>query len=159
MKIQLKTWWGSLLFEGDFSSIAEAVKAAISADANLRGADLSGANLSDANLRGANLSDADLSGADLSGADLRGANLSRSLGLDGYAQVSFRGHGECGRMLSAVRLKKGGAIRYYCGCFSGNADELKTFIKAGAAHLRKTRTLAFKTVTTLIEAKNEEAPE
>jgi uncharacterized protein YjbI with pentapeptide repeats len=97
MKIEIKSrWTGSILFEGDFTCLAEAVKTAVQAaknlsganlsganlsdanlsDANLSGADLSGADLSDANLSDANLSGADLSGADLSGADLSGANLS-----------------------------------------------------------------------------------
>jgi hypothetical protein len=57
-----------------------ALKKAVSAWANLRGADLGGADLRGANLGGANLGGADLRGAnlygaDLGGADLRGANL------------------------------------------------------------------------------------
>jgi hypothetical protein len=72
MKIEIKSWLnGSILFEGDFSCLAEAVKAAVKARA-----DLSRANLSRANLSRADLSRADLSGADLSGANLSGANLS-----------------------------------------------------------------------------------
>ena len=77
MKIEIKSWLnGSVLFEGDFSCLADAVSAAVKSGANLSGADLSGANLSGANLSRANLSRADLSGADLSRADLSGANLS-----------------------------------------------------------------------------------
>jgi hypothetical protein len=75
MKIQINYIWGSLLFEGDFSCMADAVKAAVKAQANLSGANLSGANLSRANLSRANLSGANLSGADLYGANLSGANL------------------------------------------------------------------------------------
>jgi hypothetical protein len=88
MKIQINSIWGSLLFEGDFSCMADAVKVAIAARANLYGAnlygadlsmaDLSGADLSGANLSGANLSGANLSRADLSRADLSGADLSRA---------------------------------------------------------------------------------
>ena len=77
MKIEIKSWLnGSVLFEGDFSCLADAVSAAVKSGANLSGADLSGANLSGANLSRANLSRADLSRADLSGANLSRANLS-----------------------------------------------------------------------------------
>ena len=93
---------GSVLFEGDFSCIAEALKAAVSKNANLsyadlrsanlRYADLSYASLSYANLRSANLSYASLSYADLSYADLRYANL-RSANLSSanlsYANLSY----------------------------------------------------------------------
>jgi len=41
MKIQIKSIAGSVLFEGDFSCIAEAVNAAVKSSANLRSADLS----------------------------------------------------------------------------------------------------------------------
>jgi uncharacterized protein YjbI with pentapeptide repeats len=52
-----------------------AVRLAVKAKADLRGADLRHADLSGADLRGAYLRHADLRGADLSGADLRGAYL------------------------------------------------------------------------------------
>jgi hypothetical protein len=94
MKIQIKSIAGSILFEGDFSSLADAVKAAVKSDANLSGANLSRANLSranlsDANLSGANLSGAYLSGANLSGAYLSGANLSDAKHAD-FAIASTR---------------------------------------------------------------------
>ena len=74
MRIEIKSWYtGAILFEGDFSCLADAVKAAVKGRANLSRADLSGADLS-----GANLSRAELSGADLSGANLSRANLSRA---------------------------------------------------------------------------------
>jgi len=91
MKISIKSIAGSLLFEGDFSSLAEALNAAIKSSADLRSADLRSAdlrsadlryadlryaNLSSANLRYANLSSANLRSADLRSADLRYANLS-----------------------------------------------------------------------------------
>jgi hypothetical protein len=81
MKIEIKSIFGELIFEGDFASISEAVKAAIAAKksfsyANLRYANLRSANLSYADLRSANLSYANLSYANLSSADLRSANLS-----------------------------------------------------------------------------------
>ena len=79
MKIEIKSWLsGSVLFEGDFSSLAEAVKAAVKSGASLSRANLSRANLSGANLYGANLSRADLYGANLYGANLSGASLSRA---------------------------------------------------------------------------------
>jgi uncharacterized protein YjbI with pentapeptide repeats len=80
MKIEIKTVFGKLIFEGDFSSVAKAVRAALAAKnslsyANLRYADLSSADLSSANLSSVDLSYADLRYADLSSADLRYANL------------------------------------------------------------------------------------
>jgi len=86
VKIEIKTVFGDLIFEGDFTCMAEAIKAALAAkkslsSANLSSADLSSADLryadlSSANLSYANLSYADLSSADLSSADLRYADLS-----------------------------------------------------------------------------------
>ena len=80
MKIQITSILGSLLFEGDFSSVADAVKAAAKSYVDLRYADLSSvdlsfAKLSSADLSSANLSSADLRYADLSYADLRFADL------------------------------------------------------------------------------------
>ena len=166
MKIEIKSWLtGSILFEGDFSSVAEALLKALKARANLSGADLSGANLSGAdlsranlygaNLSGVNLSGADLSGANLSGADLSGANLSGA-NLYAYAQVSFKGHGECGRMLTVIRQKEGDELRFYCGCFRGTEQELRQYIADSDPKYAKTRTLALDTVLALIAAQNEE---
>ena len=79
MKIEIKTrFTGKVLFahEAEENSIKITLKAALSAGANLFGADLSRADLSGADLSGANLFGADLSRADLSGADLSRANLS-----------------------------------------------------------------------------------
>ena len=131
--------------------------------ANLRGADLSGANLRGADLRGADLSRADLSGAnlrsaDLSGADLRGAYL-RSADLSGadlsgavqaWAQVAFMGHGQCGRMLTAVIYAEGQDAVYQCGCFIGSLAALEAYIKAGEEKHRESRTLAMTTATKLL---------
>ena len=183
MKIELKTLAGSVLFEGDFSCLSDAVTAAVKggvrlAGANLAGANLAGANLARANLAGANLARANLAraylaraylaranlaGANLAraylaGANLDGANLAGA-NLDGachhFAQVAFSGHGECGRMLSAVILKKGEAPRLFCGCFTGDVDELRAFIAKGDTRLRKTRTLALDTVMALLAAEND----
>ena len=83
LKIQIKTIYGSLLFEyeKEGNTIKDTLLKAIESgadlsDANLSGANLSGANLSDADLSDANLRRANLSGADLIGANLSGANLS-----------------------------------------------------------------------------------
>ena len=81
MKFEIKSEFGSILFECNGESLRDAVIAAVKARADLSGADLSGANLygadlSHANLYGANLSGANLSHANLSGANLFGANLS-----------------------------------------------------------------------------------
>ena len=131
--------------------------------ANLSGADLSGADLSGANLSGANLSDADLSRADLSGANLSYANLSGAdlsgaylsgADLSGavhrWAQVAFMGHGECGRMLTAVIYAEGGDTVYQCGCFSGSMDELKAYIANGPEAYKPSRNMAMEVVTQLL---------
>ena len=82
--VQIKNRFGEAIFEceievndGDSRAVllGRAVKAAISARANLTGANLSGANLSWANLREANLREANLSGANLREANLSWANL------------------------------------------------------------------------------------
>jgi len=64
------------LFKGDFSSLADAVMAAIKSSADLSYANLISANLSSADLSYANLSYADLSYADLRSADLKNAKNS-----------------------------------------------------------------------------------
>ena len=52
-KIEIKNRWsGTIIFEGDFSSLAECVKSALSKLPNLRSADLLGADLRDADLCG-----------------------------------------------------------------------------------------------------------
>ena len=77
IKIQLKTIYGSLIFEyeKENNTIKDTLLKALSLGADLRGADLTGANLRCADLRCANLEGADLEGANLEGANLRGANL------------------------------------------------------------------------------------
>jgi hypothetical protein len=122
--------------------------------ADLSRANLSGANLSGADLSGANLSGADLSGANLSGADLSGANLSGALHT--FASVSFLGHGECGRALTAIRRKDGDTPELYCGCFTGNTKALREYIANGPEKYRATRTLALDTVLALLDVRNPE---
>ena len=106
------------------------------------------ANLSGSNLSGSNLSGANLSWANLSGADLSKANLSKA--VHAWAQVAFKGHGECGRMLTAVIYAEGQDAVYQCGCFSGSLSDIKAYIKKGEQKHRKSRTLAMTTVTKLL---------
>jgi hypothetical protein len=76
MKIEIKNrWTGTIIFEGDFESLAPAVKEALKKITSLRDADLCGADLCGANLRGADLRGANLCGASLWGASLCGANV------------------------------------------------------------------------------------
>ena len=87
MKIEIKCWRkGFVLFEGDFSSVADCLRTAVKRDANLQGADLQGAYLRGANLRDANLQGANLQGADLEGANLQGADLQRAYLQGAYLQ-------------------------------------------------------------------------
>ena len=82
MEIQIKNRYNdSVIFEGDFVDIRQAVETAVKNKVNLCGADLGGTDLTGADLTGADLTGADmrvadLFGADLSGADLKGAYLS-----------------------------------------------------------------------------------
>ena len=112
--------------------------------ANLTRADLTGANLTRANLMRANLTGADLTGADLTGTDLTGVYPLT------YAQVSFSSHGECGRMLTGVQQKGGGPTHFYCGCFFGTEQDLRSYIAEGPDNLKSSRTLALETVIHLI---------
>ena len=95
IKIQIKSRWGSVLFEyeKENNTIKDTLIEAVKKCADLRGADLSGADLrdadlSDADLRGADLSDADLRGAYLRGADLSGADL-RGAYLRGAKEIPY----------------------------------------------------------------------
>ena len=87
----------------------------------------------------ANLTGANLARADLACANLADANLAQSRGIP-YAQVAFSGHGECGRLLSAVKLD--GKWKLFCGCFKGTFDDLDAYIRDGKAEHRESRTLA-----------------
>ncbi len=126
--------------------------------ADLSRADLSGANLSRADLSGANLSGSDLSSANLSGSDLSSADLIGS-DLYAWAQVAFKGHGACGRMLTAYRQTSESEAVYQCGCFSGSAEDLKRYINertdaddSGKEEYKASRMLAFEAVTKLLAA-------
>jgi hypothetical protein len=119
--------------------------------ADLRCADLSGAYLSGANLRSTDLRSADLSGAYLNGANMNGANIVS------VAQISFTGHGQCGRTLIAIQTEK--EIHIRCGCFAGSPDELRAWIIGDEKRLAKTRTLALDTALILLAAKNDKVGE
>ena len=116
-RIEIKSIYGSPLFSGGFSCLAEAVLAAVKkyadlSSANLSSADLSSANLSSADLRGANLSSADLRGADLRGADLRGANLSGAKGIElALAQTRILPDGDLIVWKKALHKNKNGSVR------------------------------------------------
>jgi uncharacterized protein YjbI with pentapeptide repeats len=86
MKFEIKhRFSGAVMFEAELSASFEtksiyvqlgaAIKKAVSACADLKGAYLKGADLKGADLKGADLTGADLTGAYLKGADLTGAYL------------------------------------------------------------------------------------
>jgi hypothetical protein len=56
------------------------------------------------------------------------------------AACLWSGHGERGRQLLAVALPEG--LRFYCGCFSGSAEELRAYIADGKAVYAPSRTKA-----------------
>jgi len=131
MKIKITNWiTGSIIIEGDFSCVADAVKSHLSkSGADLCGADLCGANLRGANLRGADLCGADLCGADLCGADLCDANLR---GAD-LRDANLRDANLCGANLRGIKIK---SIRIFSGLyryqvFSILAMDGKRFVKMG----------------------------
>jgi len=121
--------------------------------ANLSGANLYGANLYGANLYGADLSDANLSGANLYGADLSGANLSGA--VDNWAQAGFMAHGECGRMLTAIK-RPDSDIELFCGCFTGSVEKLREYIATSHEKYKASRTLALDTVLALLNFSQQE---
>ena len=168
MKIQIKYINGSIIHEGEYEDITQAVianknnlsgaylcgadlKCADLCCANLRGAYLCGANLSSANLSSADLCGANLKGADLRGANLKGADLRGS--VDNFATVSFSGHGEYGRVLTVI--VRGEKIELFCGCFYGSVEDLRNYIADGEECLKRTRTLALDTVLMLLNTKND----
>jgi hypothetical protein len=97
VKIQIKHWSGSLIFEYECedNTIYKTLKEALKNGADLYDANLCGANLRDAKLRGANLCGANLRDADLCGANLCGANL---------RDAKLRGANLCGANLRDADL-------------------------------------------------------
>jgi Family of unknown function (DUF5758)/Pentapeptide repeats (8 copies) len=102
MKFEIKNrFTGSILYQDEAASFVALIQAAVTAGANLYGADLRSANLRSANLRSANLRGADLGGANLRGADLGGANL-RGADLRG---ANLRGADLGGANLRSANLR------------------------------------------------------
>ena len=66
-----------------------------------------------------------------------------------FSQISFSGHGECGRSLIAI--KENELVKLFCGCFSGTKEELIAYIEKGEEKYKKSRTLALDTVLMLLE--------
>ena len=128
MKIQIKSVAGSVLFEGYFSCIAEAVKSAIKSSVDLRYADLSYADLSSA----------DLSSADLSSADLSSGKIKAT--PRPFIQISPLGKEAW--QLMAFDTDKG--ICLITGCFIGGVKEFKEELKNkhGSNHIAKEYLLA-----------------
>ena len=107
MKIQIKSIYGNLLFEGDFPSLADCLVAAVKSRANLADAYLAGANLARANLADANLADAYLAGANLADANLAGAYLARADLADAYlARADLAGAYLAGAYLADAYLAR-----------------------------------------------------
>jgi len=145
MNLQLKTVLGELIFEGDFSCVADLVRAALAAKkslsyanlryanlryANLRSADLSSADLRYANLRSANLRSADLSSADLSYADLRYANL-RSADL---SSANLRSAKNSEMAVAMTRILPEGNIVGYKKCLGDVIVKLLIPTEAARSH-------------------------
>ena len=122
MNIEIKSRYNdSVLFSGEYASLADAVIAAAKIHANLYRADLSCANLSGADLSCANLSGADLSCADPCRANLYRANLKdQSKVAAGNAVVQIGPIGSRGATMVAFNTDKG--LRVQTGCFLGDAD-------------------------------------
>ena len=107
MKIQIKNHYNdSIIFEGEFESLLQAVEEAVRKNvcldgaslnhasldrASLNHASLNGASLDRANLNHASLIDASLNGARLNGARLNGASLNHAKGLNKYSTTSLYG--------------------------------------------------------------------
>ena len=130
MKIEIKSIFGELIFEGDFASVSEAVNAAVAAkkslsSANLRSANLSSANLSYADLSYANLRSADLSSANLSYADLSYANLS-------YADLSSAKNSELA--IAMTRILPQGTIIGWKKLMNGVIAKLRIPESAKRSH-------------------------
>jgi hypothetical protein len=148
-KYEIKRWTdNTVIFSGDYGSLAECIVDAVSKkadlsranlsradlfEANLSGADLSGANLSRVNLSGANLSGADLSGANLSRADLSRADLSRAdlsrADLSGAKNIdAYFQFGPVGSRHSTLVYNATKNI-FQTGCFFGTKAELMKALK------------------------------
>ena len=127
LKIQITArFTGLVLFEheAENNTMKLTLEAAISARANLAGANLAVANLDGANLDGANLARANLDGANLYGAYLDGANLADKSELQGdrpILQIGPIGS----RCAYFVAYLTNNGLRLHAGCFFGTRDEFE----------------------------------
>jgi len=124
-----------IIFEDDSKTFKETVANAI---------------LSKIDLRGSNLRGSDLRESNLSGSDISGSNLSGSKGLK-YAQMSFDGFGEVGRLITLADVNRDGNPIFFCGCFSGTNEELISYIESGNVNLKESRHFARKTLLEAIK--------
>jgi len=65
--------------------------------------------------------------------------LEKVVGLR-YVTTSFSGFGECNRTITAVKLHK--KWTFQCGCFTGNEDQLESYIALHGGTRRKSRMFA-----------------
>ena len=155
MKIQLKRLNGKLIFEHiqENNTICITILAALRfgikdfGGADFRYADFVGANFGGADFRGANFGGANFGGADFVGANFRGANFVGVFGIK-LATCSFDSHGEKGRSLTALIIKR--KVFFFCGCFFGSKRELINYINNGDVSLKKSRLFALDFVSKAI---------
>lgn len=143
MMIQIKTHdCNSVLFEGEYDSLAACVEAAVKEGVtlhgvNLSGAKLNGANLNGADLRGANLHYADLDGANLCYADLRHADLCHaslaSANLNGanFSTADLRHADLSSANLCRTRLNGANLDNVDLGSCAGNRVEIHSIFVSG----------------------------
>jgi hypothetical protein len=139
MKIEIKSIYGSVLFEYDcesnsiLKSLLKAVESGANLrEANLRVADLRGANLRVADLREANLRGADLCGADLCGADLCGADSNENTAMFSIAcpeEGSFiawkKASDKIVKLLITENSKRSSATSLKCRCSEAKVLEIQ----------------------------------
>ena len=155
MKIQLKRLNGELIFEHDQEdnticiTFLSALEFRIKdfSGANFRGADFCGANFSGADFRGADFRGADFRDVDFRDVDFCGANFSGVFGIK-VSTCSFDSHGEKGRSLTAIIIKR--KVFFFCGCFWGSKQELINYINNGDISLRRSRLFALDFVSKAI---------
>lgn len=123
-KIQIKSIWGSVLFEHECETLKEAVVEAVKRGADLRGADLREVDLLGADLRGANLVGADLREVNLWGADLREANLREAF----LRHFSIGPIGSRNDYLIVIVLKDK-TLQVHAGCWTGTVDDFVKRVK------------------------------
>jgi hypothetical protein len=138
MKIEIKSWInGSMLFAGEFESMAGALRSAVNSGADLFAANLSRADLSGAYMSGAYMSRADLSGANLSGANLSRADLSRANLSGANLSGANMDSKHCFLSISPIGSENGclwvmrddsGVLKFNRGCFCGTEEEFRAAV-------------------------------